>query len=203
MGGTDFAGTIVGSATMSGGVLVVPSQGPYMSLPAGTFGSYTSITIEVWATPASSLGSWARIFQLGSSVSNTGSLVLDRNSNTGTVMMEYFPASTSLPVLTSVAFNGQYLHAAIVLVKDAAPALYVNGAYIGSAGAVMSTMLTPSQFRVGGSLDGGNGFQGTIDEFRIWGGALTATNIAKSYQQGPSKFVFFVWYNDGLSISCR
>ena len=185
--GSALAGTIVGSATVSGGVLNVPSQGPYVSLPAGTFGSYTSISIELWATPGSSLGGWARIFQLGSSVSNTGSLVLDRNSNTGKVYMEYFPASTSIPVTTTVDFNGQYLHVAIVLAVGAKPILYVNGVSQGVAEYTMTAMLTPNYFRVGGSLDGGNSFQGTINEFRIWAGALSAAAIASHYQQGPGE----------------
>ena len=187
VGGSPFAGSIVGSASVSGNQLMISSLGPYMSVPASVFGSYTAITIEVWATTASSLGGYARIFQLGSSVSNMASLVLDRNSVNGYVQMEYRPDLTAYIASSTVTFSGQTLHVAIVLAVGAQPMLYVNGAYAGSAPYTMTTMLTPAQFRLGGSLDGGNQFQGSIDEFRIWGGTLSASDIATRFSQGPGE----------------
>ena len=65
--------------------------------------------------------------------------------------------------------------------------LYINGVLQGSIPAIVTTIPPPSAFYIGKSFDGSRGLIGSVNEFRIWGGALSATDIATRYSQGPGE----------------
>ena len=72
------------------------------------------------------------------------------------VNLEYFPSATSYMATSTVPFNSQTnLHVVVTLAVGVQPQLFVNGALAGTAPYVMTTMLMPTYFRIGGSLDCG------------------------------------------------
>ena len=87
---------------------------------------------------------------------------------------------------SSTPFNSQTnLHLVVTLSAGDYARLYINGVLQGSTPAVVSLIPPPTVFYIGKSFDGQPGLIGSVNEFRIWAGALSATDIAARYSQGP------------------
>ena len=196
-------GQLVGGATISGGAVVLDGSSGYVNLPNNLVTGYTSITIEAWVTDNGS-GNWARIcdfgnssggedFPLGSGTSGTQYMYLTSRSGAGTLRGAYTTTSNSGE--QSVDWPGTPLptgvlkHVAWVSDGSAHTAtLYVDGAL---AASVTGFALTPASLGptvnnwIGRSQWNDPLFRGSISEFRIYDGALTATEIQRSYTNGP------------------
>ena len=200
-------GTLAGSATISGGAVHLPggvaSSDPtvsYVNLPPDLVTNLTAITIETWVTD---LGSslWARIWDIGDSaggqgVSNGGSrfmyLSLPGSGNAdlfGSIQLSDRSGSQNLEWVGNRPFVGQEAH--VVWTSDAANhigRLYVNGALVGVNN---SMTFTPADIGptvndwLGRSQYPDPAFKGSIDEFRIWNGALSPLQVAINAAAGP------------------
>jgi hypothetical protein len=195
VGGSAYAGTLVSSATVSGGSLQLSTLGKYMNVPSTALGSYTSITIEAWATTTTSNAAWNCIFQWGTNpASNANSLKVCRTSFSGVFYIEWCSTTgTYYNSFSTVTFNGQTgIHIAAIFAVNGLPQLYLNGVLAGTFTQTLTAIPAPTYFRLGGTLDGSSTgtLLGSIDEFRIWGGALSASAIALSHQQGPGERIF-------------
>ena len=194
VGGSAYAGSLIAGATVTGNQATFATNGPYVSLPSGVFGAYTAVSVEAWVTTGVN-SNWTRIFQFGaSSTSNSNSMTVCRCNDAATCSLGNIEFSwrrsdgTTSSYSTSIAFNGQTnLHLVMTVTEGHYARLYINGLLAGMIRVVVSPLPPANVFYVGNSLATGNQLIGSVDEIRLWGGALSAAEVASHYSQGPSK----------------
>jgi hypothetical protein len=183
--GQGHAGTLVGSgawgAGKSGTALALNGSTDYVSLPANFVTDLSDFTIACWVY-WNAARNWERIFDIGSGTGRY--MFLTPRSGSGTVRFaitvdgghgeQAVSGTAALP-------TAQWVHVAVTLSGQLAT-LYVNGTAVGSNGA---EFLPPWQLGgtgqnwIGRSQYAGDPyFNGRIDEFRIYRGALSAADIA-------------------------
>ncbi len=187
-------GVLLGTATVSGGSLVLNGASSYLALPGGIVSNYDSMTWEMWITDNGS-GAWARIFDFGNDTSTYLFLTLPGGS--GNLRAAYKNGGGEQ--ITEWTGNrppvGEKTH--IVLTSDLATQtgrLYVNGVQVGinsalnitpaSLGVTTNNWLGRSQWAADPY------FIGSIDEFRIYSGALSSEEVLADYQGGPDLIPF-------------
>ena len=189
MGGPAYDATLAAGATVSGSQAVLASSGPYVSLPSTVFGSYSSVTIETWVTTGVN-SEPARIFQFGPSLVDPQPLSVAVIRFYSDEITSQYSSSTGVYTLldSKVTFDSKSnIHIVMTIVAGSSAVMYINGVYVNTNFA--PGQLQPTYFYLSKSLNpGGNdGLIGSIDEFRIWGGILTPSQIASHYQEGPSE----------------
>jgi hypothetical protein len=180
-------GTLQGTAALSGGALTLPDGNGCVSLPAGAIDSnYVALSIEVWAnisrTPngatnvIAALGNPGAFVRLGTHDANgNGNAWIEDQSATG-----YLPG----PITGTV-------HLAAVWNQGAGDMeFYVNG-YPANGGSVFGSLTGISGSQnltniIGASVDGTAGIVGSIQECRIYSGALSLDQIRTSLAAGPT-----------------
>jgi autotransporter-associated beta strand protein len=185
-------GTNFGDATLSGGALQLDgTSGTYLQLPGGLVTNQGAITIETWATFSTlTANSW--LFGFG-----------DTNGTAGTNYLFCTPKGSAARIaITSGssaaeqgATSGNSLDNAtgMQIVAVFAPdqryeALYTNGvlAAINTNVTVQLASVVNHYSFIGQSLYSADpSLTGSVDEFRIYNGALSADTIRQSYLQGP------------------
>ena len=211
-------GALIGAATVSGGKLVLPnatSAAPaadYLQLPpgiltnsidgAGTFGINPVVTIEAWATIDTGQYIWANLFDFGNQDAsgqseddihvcvhsgNDSTIAGISDSDNANLDYQYIDlgAGSSLDGVTNehivAIFNppGNYV------------AVYLNGVLAGINNSVTISMSGVQDIRniIGADNWPDPGMQGTIDEFRIYNGALSASEIAATQVLGPDQLL--------------
>lgn len=193
-------GTLLGGATISSGAVVLNGSGAYVDLPNGLIAGLSDITVEMWLTDNNS-GGWSRIFDFGFSNAGEGA------SGSGTNYLFLTPQSGSGVLWSGIVVNnlggeqgvewaGTRLPASaqkhVVLTLSATTStgrLYVDGVLVGE-----NTALTFNPTQLGNTVNNWIGrsqwsadpyFNGSINEFRIYNGALTATEVQDNYGFGP------------------
>jgi hypothetical protein len=190
-------GTLMNSATIDNGAVVLNGQDGYVDLPNDMLTNYESITMEVWVTDNGS-ANWARIWDFGNSSGGEdfqgGGLqftFLALPSGGGTLLGTYAPLAGPQQSVEWIGGRppvGQENH--IVWTSDAAfhvAKLYVNGALVG-----INTNFTDTPKSIGPTFNDWLGrsqyndpfFNGAIDEFRIYDGALTPMQVALDAASG-------------------
>jgi hypothetical protein len=166
----------------------------YVDLPNYLNSPLVNVTYETWATWTGS-GNWQRIFDFGTS--NGGE---DRSWNEGGYLflnaqpwrfaVRDIPANgepvqinngAAMPTLTE-------LHMAVTYnFTENTSRLYTNGVLAVSAGAsVQLNTINDVNNWLGRSQWGDPMYQGSINEFRIYEGALTASQVAATFAAGPN-----------------
>jgi hypothetical protein len=196
-------GTLAGAAFITNGTVVLSgvgssgTPGDYVDLPNDMFTNITTTSMEVWATDNGS-ATWARIWDFGNSAggenTSTGggdNLFLTTPSGAASLRLAINIGSGEQQLNTTPPSVGSETH--IVFVNDAAHNtgyLYVNGAL-----ADHNTNMTLAPADMGSTLNDWLGrsqyndplFNGSIDEFRIWNGQLSALQVAINTASGPDK----------------
>lgn len=189
IGGHSYDGTAMAGATLFGGQAVFNRSGPYVRLPKSVFGAATAVTIEAWVTTGFNNSGSVKVFQFGPNVhTQANSVAIGRNYKTGNVMKQYFPPDQTVQETgTLTSFNTQTdLYVALTISSACSAALYVNGTYISTTSAPYP--LQPTNFYIGKSFNvSDRGFIGSVNEFRIWSGILTPSQIAQNFHLGPSE----------------
>jgi fibronectin type 3 domain-containing protein len=178
----------------------------YLNIPAGVFDNVTDYTISAWVR-VTSFSNWARIFDFGTGTANymflaaqydgTGRMRFATRSSTVTTEQQ-ITASTALPLNT-------WAHVAVTL-SGTTGRLYLNGTLVGSNTAMS---LNPSGLGsltlgyLGKSMFSGDPyFNGAVDEFRVWGSALSAVQIAElAAPPAAPASVLATPNNQGVSLS--
>jgi hypothetical protein len=197
IGGRD--GDLQGNAVVSGGQLVLDGNGSYADLPIGDLiAGLTDSTFETWVTLNVYLGqAWARIFDFGNDTGTNMFLVPRNGSNN----VPRFALTTALDPTGGGAGNEQQVQAAlhfpigvethVAVTIDSVnqiATLYVNGL---PAATIYNYTYTPSSMGftlanyLGKSQYADPYLNGSINEFRIYDFALSASQIAASFAAGP------------------
>ena len=195
-------GTLMGSATISGGQLHLPggpgsvAGGNYVQLPHGMFLGDNSVTVETWLTDNAGV-TWAEPWCIGGSTTaitgDTGNnyISLIPHSNTPDMRAAFKESGTEDDVIWSNNTLPLNTEEYVVLTYNASSRtamLYLNGVLV----AVNNIPYTPSS--LGDTYDNflgldefnDNLFQGSIDEFRIWNGSVTPLYLTVSTAAGPN-----------------
>ncbi len=196
--GTDSVGsnnaTLQGGASVSSGALQLGGVSQFASIPGLNINSFTGLTIEVWFTLGEN-PQWSRIFDFGSSTSSY--LYLTPNGSSGTPDLELLTPGGSTRDVTdpSALTTGDETFMAITIKSigsdDSAVAMYVNGTEVASGNIANElTDLAPTTNNWLGQSEFANPYlNGSIDEFRVFNSAQTASQIAFDSTNGPDLFV--------------
>ena len=180
-------GTLQGGATLSGGQVVLNGTNGYVDLPDGIISVLTNnATFETWMTDNGS-GVWARIWDFGSAPGQPN-LFLDRQS--GGNPNPRFDWSTGNINSSATLTNGAQTHI-VVLYNDIdnSSQMYMNGALVatGPTSSLPLSSLIDTNNWLGRSQYADPFLNGSIDEFRIYSGLLTAAKIRADFAAGPNQ----------------
>jgi hypothetical protein len=189
---TQLTGT--GQLDLAGG-----TSDQYADLPNGLVSALSDATFEVWVTWAGG-NAWQRIFDFGSSDASVEGdqgngrtyLFLAPSTSSGGGLRVAFSVSGSggeTRVSASAPLPSGSLHHVAVVIDDTNDrmSLYLDGAQVGSVAftSALSSLndinnwLGRSQYAADPELEG------SLHEFRIYGAALSADQIAFSFADGP------------------
>jgi hypothetical protein len=200
IGGGTGDGTLLNGATLFGGAATLNGSGAYVDLPNGLVAGLSGITFETWLTDNGS-GNWARIFDFGFSTAGEGAagsgtnfIFLTPQSGAGTLRAGIIV--NSLGGEQTVEWSGTRLPTGsqkhVVLTIDATSQtgrLYVDGVLVGE-----NTALTFNPTQLGNTFNNWIGrsqwsadayLNASITEFRIYDGALAATEVQENFSAGP------------------
>lgn len=152
----------------------------YVALPAGVVADLADFTIAAWVY-WDAARDWARVFDFGSGTSHYMFLTprAYRGGMSFTITTGGGYGSQSL--WTDPLPTGQWVHLAVTL-SGATGTLYVNGSPVNT-----NTAMTASPFRLGSTSQNWIGrsqypadpyFNGKVDDFRVYHGALSVTQIS-------------------------
>ena len=198
--------TLQGNATISGQQLVLDgSAGTYVALPAGIISNLDGVTVEAWATFGNE-PAWAYLFAFGNTVAANG-----QNGFWFTPHSGYSDYRLILSDLTGqaneyrITQNG-YLDgcvnqqiAAVLDLNRGYEALYLNGTLVNERNDVPFTQSAIQDVKsyIGKSMYSADpALVGSVSEFRIYQGRLSASQAATSFALGPNLLL------TDLKLSC-
>ncbi len=200
-------GTLVGNAYITNNTLVLPGGGNsdnpsgYVNLPNGIVTNCTSITVEAWVTDVAG-STWAEAWCFGDTAAGPGN-----PPTSGTAYISLIPhsgeddfraafnltGSDEIDVIDTAGPLPLNTEEYAVVTYDAPSTtarLYLNGTQVATAS--IPTNLAPSNFGntynnwFGRDEWGGDPmFAGSLDEVRIWNGAVSPLYISLSALAGP------------------
>jgi hypothetical protein len=203
-------GILIGAvnATLTGTQLTLPG-GPsdtdgtfntaaaYASLPGGLISSLTNVSFEAWVTWNDSIA-WERLFDFGDSVGGAGLqnggtsyFLFTPQAGDGSIRTEIYPAEGRPDeILETGAPLPQGVPTYVAVVYDYSLhdfRVYTNGMLAAS----MPTTVPLNSVRdindwLGRSQYNDPYFLGSLDEFRIWNGVLSAADVSHHYAAGPN-----------------
>jgi len=191
-------GAVYGDGDAAGTVLLAgKDSNQYVDLPNHLLAGLKDVTFEAWVTWAGG-GAWQRIFDFGEDETGVDgsrngaprSYVFLSCNPRPRFAFEQPPSQSAEIVMTGAsAFpTGKLAHVAVVISETEQRAwLFVDGAEAAST-RFLGTLL--DVYDVNNWLGRSQyladpGFEGSFDEFRIYGRALTASEVAASFEAGP------------------
>jgi hypothetical protein len=186
-------GVLHGNATVTKGQVNLDGQrGSYVGLPGGLIAGYPAVTFEFWATLGTNRN-WVRVFDQGSTNGANGQHDLYFCPRSGSrdfrlTIMDPQPRERVVSIPRNLD-NQTNLHVACVLdPRSGFMGIYTNGALAASRQDLTSlSSVDTNLFFLGRSLFASDGwFNGSIDEFRIYNGALSASAVAANQTNGPN-----------------
>ena len=186
-------GQLMGSAKVSEGqVQLNGTRGTFVNLPGGLIAGFPAVTFEFWASFGTNRN-WVRVFDQGSTNGNNGQYDLYFCPRSGgrdfrLTVMDPQPSERIVKIPGNLD-NQTNLHVACVLDPSSGfMGVYTNGALAASRSDLKSlASVHTNYFFLGKSLFAGDApLNGSIDEFRIYNGALGAAAVAASFSNGPN-----------------
>jgi hypothetical protein len=192
---SDSIGTADG--TLSGDALVINqvvaldgSSGSFVDLPGGLVTGCAAASLEFWATFGVN-SNWARVFDFGATNGSSGEQYLFFSPHTGAnsqnLAVSTLNGSGSLTVPGTL--DSEAVH--VVCIIDPTNnycAIYTNGVLESTATAILPPLssVSSSLSYLGRSLFTADAWlDASIDEFRIYDGHLSPSQIMADYQGGP------------------
>ena len=168
-------------AGRSGNAVSLDGVDDYLALPTGALTDLSDFTIATWVF-WNAAQTWTRIFDLGSGTGrymyltpkNGSGVVRFATTVDGNYGEQGINGSAAVP-------TGQWVHVAVTL-SGTTGTLYVNGVAVGTNTAIVHApfrLAVTTQNWIGRSQYTGDPcFNGKLDDFRIYSGALSAAQVA-------------------------
>jgi alpha-L-arabinofuranosidase len=195
IGGAAWNGTLPRGGTFGNGQLTLASNlQQYVQLPAGIVSNYTAVTVEAWVTFPDEIAANCFFFGFGNFSGNTGYNYIFCAPRAGRAAITSGNYTSEQNAYTGVDFSYHTnFHLAFVFNPPAGYlAIYTNGILAGINSAVTTTFNSVSNLYswIGRSLYSGDPYSDfTLDEFRIYNGALSANEIAAAQVLGPGQLL--------------
>ncbi len=184
----DDDGTLLGGATFSsnavagkiGRALVLNGTGQYVTIPnESKFDFTSSVSVSLWIKVASFTKAWQSVVTKGDS---TWRLMRDNSNNA----LAWYTTGTTTPVLAgSVNVNNGAWHHVVAIYNGSTSYLYVDNALDTSVSTSGTLANTAHAVWIGNNAEQtAREFDGTMDDVRIYGRALSATEVSTLYQMG-------------------
>lgn len=194
IGGPDWDGTLPSGGTFGGGqVALTASSQQYVHLPAGIISNFTMVTVDAWAS-FGSLPSACFFYGFGNTNGSAGEDYIfcqPRNGRIAITRTNFSGEQNSLPNPSGNWSGLTNLHITSVFNPPAGYlALYTNGVQVAvnNVVTVPFTEVNAVINYIGRSLYSSDSyFDFSLDEFRIYNGALSASEIAASQTLGPGQ----------------
>lgn len=186
--GRGWSGTLINApswltstgAKLNGALKLTATGNQYVSLPAGIVANLSDFTLSFWVNPTT-LSTWSRIIDFSTGTTQNSLYFTPRTAGgllrfglrvNGNAQNLEAPSSVQLT-------TGTWSHVAVTLSGNTAT-MYINGTAVAT-----STTMTNRPSGLGGTTVNSLGksssadpyFDGAIDEFRLYGTALTAGEI--------------------------
>jgi len=186
-------GILQGGAMVSGGELTLSGTGSGTTANrmtfarpvdlGGNFGALgdSGVTIETWYTDTGT-GTWGKLFQFGT---NSAGLELGYTHTRGNGQMSGVDRDGTQLLGEQVTQNEEH-HLVISISPDGNLNAWVDGVQkLANNDTNDLSNLTTNFEAIGATSWGDPGMTGTVNEFRIWSGELTSTEVAASLNTGP------------------
>ncbi len=186
-------GILMNGATVSGGALQLPGTGTgtggnHMTFTStinigATFGtSGTGVTIESWYTD-NNTGTWGKLFHFGT---NAAGQELAYTHTRGNGQMSGVDRGGAQLLNQQVAPSIQH-HLVITVSADGNLNTWVdNTQLLTNIDTNDLSNVNTGIEAIGATSWNDPGMNGTVDEFRIWSGELTAAEVANNFAAGPN-----------------
>ena len=158
----------------------------------------TAFSIELWTTTDSTdtySGYCPRLFQFGTAITNNDTVGISRAPCWPGVgyIHAFSPVATDCRKYSEVLFNGAYnLHLVLTYALGGSVNLNLDGKLTMSCSGIISqssyskAISTETNY-LGQSLWSRDvGLSGSIDEFRVWNGELSAKSVVANFNAGPN-----------------
>jgi hypothetical protein len=191
VGGSAWNGTLNGDATLNGSELVLDGVNGYVQLPPGIIGGYSALSIEAWASLGAN-SKWARLWDFGDQhADGTGnsSIYFTPHNGADTSQTTMFKPGLGTDVVVSTNLDNVPEMQIVGVYTGTYMELYYNGVRVGRASPValhVTDNIDVNSF-IGKSMFNADPYLiGSVDEFRIYQGALTAQAVADNFAAGPN-----------------
>lgn len=193
VGGPVWGGSLPAGGSLAGGQLsLMASAQQYASLPAGIVSMLSNVTVAAWLQVAS-LSNWARIFDFGNNTT-VYMYLAPQNGSTGKLRFGITTNSAGGEQqinCNSVLATGVW-HQATVVINGNLGVLYLDGVPVGTNSSMTlnpAGLGSTSNNYLGRSQWADPYLNGALDEFRIYGAALSLAEIAATYALGPGSLL--------------
>ena len=194
VGGSAWDGTLPNGGAFGGGQLsLLGSSQQYVNLPAGVIdtNTMTAVTIEAWATFPAALPWNACFFSIGDVTGSLGRYYIFSGSQGGRINIAGIDPGYmgEQNAYSGMDWSGKTLHITGVINPPLGYiAIYTNGVLAGVNGSEtwpLSSVVDNYSY-INRSLYSGDPYLNlTINEFRIYGGALSPEDVAQTDLLGP------------------
>jgi len=172
-------GPVFAPGRIDNALVFASSSSRYATLPAGLVSALNNFTISTWVNPTT-LDNWARVFDFGSGTA-TNMFLTTQNGATGKPRFAIKISNSAEQLIDgpSALSTGVWTHIAVT-VSGSTGTLYIDGAAVGTNNAMTfrpSGMGNTTQNYLGKSQYPDPYFNGALDDFRIYGSALSASEI--------------------------
>ena len=183
-------GVLQGGATLNGGALTLSGAGSSTSANrmsfsspidiGGNFGA-TGVTIESWYTDTGT-GTWGKLFQFGT---NAAGVEFGYTHSRGNGEQSGVDRDGAKLLGEQVSQNQEH-HLVITVSSDGNLNTWVDGVQkLTNVNTNDLSNVTTTFEAIGATSWGDPGMRGTVDEFRVWSGELTAAEVTSSFAAGP------------------
>jgi len=195
IGGPAWTGTLPRGGTFGGGQLLIASNlQQYIQLPAGILTNYTAVTLEAWVTFPDQIAANCFFFGFGNFSGSTGYNYIFCAPRAGRAAITGGNYTSEQNAYTGIDFSYHTnFHLAFVFNPPAGYlAIYTNGTLAGINSSVTTGFNSVSNLYswIGRSLYSGDPYPDfTLDEFRIYNGALQVADIAATQVLGTDQLL--------------
>jgi len=191
IGGAAWNGTLPNGGTFNGSQLsLAAASSQYVNLPAGILSNYTAVTIEAWATFPDQVPWNTMFFSFGNTSGSSGENYIFCAPQSGRIAI----TSTNYTGEQNASSGSDFsYHTNLHITAVFNPplnylAIYTNGGLAGVNSSVTVPLnLVSNVFSyIGRSLYSGDAyFDVSLDEFRIYNGAMQPADVAAAQVVGP------------------